>query len=125
MTLIKAEELVVAIEQVYIKHYAKCNSQAVHDLFRAVKKKINSMNGVKTGPVAHWGWISCDERLPEEKINPITQDYYEYPVTAKFGEISDVRYYKFGDGHWWHFAQIMDERVIAWLPTPKPYDKDN
>lgn len=30
------------------------------------------------------GWIPVDEQMPEEKINPITSDYYEYQVTARF-----------------------------------------
>lgn len=29
------------------------------------------------------GWIPCSERLPEEKINPVTNDFYEYQVTFK------------------------------------------
>ena len=69
-------------------------------------------------------WIPCSERLPEEKINPITQDYYEYPVTAVFGDVKDIRYYKFGNGHWWHGGGIVDERVIAWMPLPEPYREE-
>lgn len=68
------------------------------------------------------GWIPVDKKLPEERINPMTNDFYEYQVTAKFGEIIDIRYYKFGRGHWWHGPSIVDKYVIAWCPLPEPYE---
>lgn len=67
------------------------------------------------------GWIPVEERLPEEKINPASQDFCEYQVTAKFGNVKDVRHYKYGNGHWWHGPGIVDEYVIAWRPLPEPY----
>lgn len=69
-------------------------------------------------------WIPCSERLPEEKINPITQDYYEYQVTAVFGNEKCIRCYKFGNGHWWHGGIILDERVLAWMPSLEPYRQE-
>ena len=68
------------------------------------------------------GWIPVEERLPEEWINPITNDFYEYQVTAKFGECVDIRHYKFGRGHWWHGPAIVDKYVIAWQPLQEPYN---
>lgn len=67
------------------------------------------------------GWIPVSERLPEEKINPVTQDFFEYQVTAKFGNVEDVRHYNFGNGHWWHGSGIVDEYVVAWRENPEPY----
>lgn len=67
------------------------------------------------------GWIPVEERLPEEKVTPVLQDFYEYQVTAKFGNVKDVRHYKYGNGHWWHGPGIVDEYVIAWRPLPEPY----
>lgn len=69
------------------------------------------------------GWILCKDRLPEEKENPITKDFYEYQVTFQSDDVLDIRHYKFGKGHWWNYGEIMDEYVIAWLPLPKPYKK--
>lgn len=66
-------------------------------------------------------WIPVSERLPEERINPITEDFYEYQCTYHAYGIYDVRSYKFGDGHWWHGPGIMDDSVIAWRPLPEPY----
>ena len=67
------------------------------------------------------GWIPVEERLPEEKINPVSQDFYEYQVMAKFGDTVDVRCYNYGHGHWWHGAGIVDRYVIAWRENPEPY----
>lgn len=67
------------------------------------------------------GWIPVDVRLPDEKTNPVTLDFYEYQTTAKFGDITDVRYYKYGNGHWWHGPGIVDQYVIAWRNNPEPY----
>ena len=66
-------------------------------------------------------WIDVKDFLPEERENPITMDFYEYPCTYKNGDVCEVRYYKFGDGHWWHGPEIMDEYVTAWMPVPEPY----
>ena len=69
-------------------------------------------------------WVPVEKYLPEERINPMTNDFYEYQVTAKFGEYIDVRRYKFDRGHWWHGPAIVDKYVIAWRPFPEPYQKE-
>lgn len=70
-------------------------------------------------------WIPCSERMPKEKINPITQDFYEYQCTYHAYGIYDVRSYKYGNGHWWHGAGIMDDSVIAWRENPEPYKAES
>ena len=70
-------------------------------------------------------WIPVSKRLPEEKINPITEDFYEYQCTYHAYGVYDVRSYKFGNGHWWHGPGIMDDSVIAWMPLPKPYKAES
>ncbi len=67
------------------------------------------------------GWITCSERLPEEKINPVTEDFYEYQVTFQSKDVTDIRHYKFGRGHWWNGPGIMDEYVTAWREPLEPY----
>lgn len=67
-------------------------------------------------------WIPCSERLPEEKTNPITKNFYEYQVTFRNDDVIDIRHYKFGRGHWWNGPNIMDEYVTAWKPLPEPYN---
>ena len=69
-------------------------------------------------------WIPVTERLPEEKIKPITEDFYEYQCTLKIGDYYDVRSYKFGDGHWWFDGCLMDGYVTAWMPIPQPYKEE-
>lgn len=67
------------------------------------------------------GWIPVEDGMPEEKINPVSRDFYEYQVTAKFGNAKDIRYYKYGNGHWWNGPGIVDKYVIAWRENPEPY----
>lgn len=61
------------------------------------------------------GWISVSERLPEEKHNPITYDYMQYPVMVNIGGTVDLRYYYYGNGHWRFGFQIMDKYVTHWM----------
>lgn len=61
-------------------------------------------------------WIPVEERLPEERINPYTMDYYVYPVFFQSDNVTDIRYYSFGKGHWYHGPGIMDDYVKAWMP---------
>ena len=75
---------------------------------------------LKSLPKCDNGWIPCSERLPEEKENPITRDYYVYPVMVDLGKRSDIRYYGYGDGHWWHGLTKMDGLVTHWMDI-KPY----
>ena len=70
------------------------------------------------------GWIPVERGLPEEKINPISRDFYEYQVTAKFGNAKDVRYYRYGNGHWWNGPGIVDKYVIAWRENPESYRQE-
>ena len=61
-------------------------------------------------------WIPISFKLPEEKEDPTTTDWVTYPCVFDNGEdIRTVRYYKFGDGHWWNGAQIMDSYVTHWM----------
>lgn len=74
-------------------------------------------------------WIPVEERLPEVRINPITNDYVKYNVTysSKIDGIKvfDVRQYGFGEAsgnkHWLYSGKIMDNHVTAWMPLEEPY----
>ena len=79
-------------------------------------------------------WIPYWERLPEGKINPITQDFEPILCTVACGGLRpyrDIRIYKFGkpmgchDPHFWDCSQNVDDRVIAWMPLPKPWEGES
>lgn len=67
-------------------------------------------------------WIPCSERLPEEKINPNTQDYDWVLCSTTFG---DVRAYHFGRGRFLHGCGDVTQYVAAWMPMPEPYKEEN
>ncbi len=91
------------------------------ELFNQVKKErdeaVKNLEAIKQDH----RWIPVNGRLPEEKINPYTQDYCSYLCTVNFGGVIDIRYYKYGGGHWCDFLSTMDEYVVAWMPLPEPY----
>lgn len=72
-------------------------------------------------------WIPVTERLPEEKISPMTMDYTEYPCVFDGRDgWREVRYYKFGKGHFWHGSGCIDEYVTHWaepMPLPEPLNE--
>lgn len=83
--------------------------------------RVDDMVRMITSQPKIGGWIPCSERLPEEKINPVTKDFYEYQVTFQSEDVTDVRHYKFGKGHWWNGPGIMDEYVTAWREPLEEY----
>ena len=66
-------------------------------------------------------WIPVSERLPEEIINPNTQDYDWVLCSTTFG---DVRAYHFGRGRFLHGCGDVTQYVTAWMPLPEPYRED-
>lgn len=68
-------------------------------------------------------WISVKDRLPEAKVNWITEDWQRVLCCCDFGgdpRRVDVRAYQFADEHFWHGPLIMDSVVTHWMPLPEP-----
>lgn len=93
------------------------------DLMREAANTIEQL-AAKVRAENGGGWIPTADRLPEERINPITKDFYPYQCTFKNGDVYDVRFYQFGQGHWWHGLEIYDGHVTAWRERPEPYKED-
>lgn len=78
-------------------------------------------------------WISVKDRLPEEKINPVTMDFQKVICCCDFGgepKRIDVRTYGYGtpmgykEAHFWHGPQSMDGVVTHWMLLPEPPKED-
>lgn len=90
--------------------YPEPEDYAIEEAITALKEK------------KYKSWIPVSERMPDDCVNPITEDAYVYPVTVQLGEITDIRYYSFCRGHWYNQGpEEMDDLVIAWMPRPEPY----
>lgn len=64
-------------------------------------------------------WIDPKKELPSEAISLLTHDHLEYPCIFDCYGKREVRYFKFGDGHWWDGGIQMDNYVSAWRNRPK------
>lgn len=93
------------------------------DLFLEKKDKLKENSSIDNFK-NYCEWISITKRLPEEKEDPYTKDFLSYECTFKSNDLLDVRYYKFGNGHWWNGGKCMDQYVIAWRERPLPYVKN-
>ena len=91
------------------------------DTIEELSAKLASANMERSTAYYNDGWIPVDSgKLPEEKENPVTRNWYVYPVMVRFEEITDIRYYSYGNGHWYHGPGIMDKYVTHWMDI-KPY----
>jgi hypothetical protein len=91
------------------------------DTIEELSAKLANANMERSTAYYNDGWIPVGSgKLPEEKENPVTRDWYVYPVMVRFEEITDIRYYSYGNGHWYHGPGIMDKYVTHWMDI-KPY----
>lgn len=103
---------------------AKVIDEAV-DVIQELSEKLHANNMAHSTMYYNGGWIPWDGRhCPEERINPVIQDAYVYPVTVNMHGTIDVRYYAFCHGHWHSGPQVMDEYVTAWMYRPEPYREE-
>lgn len=71
-------------------------------------------------------WIPVSERLPEERINPRTNDFEEVICTTVWGDVRHIKYGKpigHDEPHFWYAAEIWDKYIISWQYKPEPYQK--
>lgn len=120
------EDVLKTLYQCYgaepMPHYANCDEGycAVEKLAKYEDLEEQSKSQ-KLGCDGEWIYCGDGKNLPEEKINPITKDFCEYQVTFKSDDVTDIRHYKFGNGHWWNCGECMDKYVIAWRKDIEPY----
>lgn len=106
--------------------YHKSIINRAADTIESLSEKLAAANTERSESYYNDGWIYCGDgnNFPEEKINPVTKDFCEYQVTFECDDVSDVRHYKFGNGHWWNGPEIMDKYVTAWRAPILPYRKN-
>ena len=68
-------------------------------------------------------WISVKDKLPDEKIEPVSKDFQYVLCATKAGHVLAYRYgtpLLHDEPHFWHGAAIMDDFVTHWMPFPEP-----
>lgn len=116
------EDVISSIPAVNIKPFANVTFDK-EELNKIIEERI--IEPIKRKElVISYDWIPVGKRMPEERINPDTNDF-EYVLCSTIWD--DVRSYKFGrriggrKAHFWYGGEIMDEYITAWQPLPKPY----
>lgn len=76
------------------------------ECFEIVQEVAEKYNG---------GWIACSERLPEDGMFVLVQDFFEYYEIGKCEKRNGV--IGITNGDWWTSAN----NYIAWQPLPEPF----
>ena len=65
-------------------------------------------------------WIPCEERLPKSgyKLLLITA---EVPLARSTARCIDLA--RFVNGEWTIEGKAISNKVVAWMPLPKPYER--
>ena len=97
---IDREKKNVALSTKHTTGYALAQIRMAERIEEIIRKHMND------------GWISVDERLPEESLNSVI-GWDEYRERCCF-----VQYY---GGKWALRADREPIKIIAWRPLPEPY----
>ena len=81
---------------------------------------LRDMLEEKAIPTAEPKWTPCSERMPKprETENMIAKYYL---IQNEYGDMMVARYVGKGWEQMYHHDYIED-KVVAWMPLPKPYD---
>lgn len=88
---------------------------------------IKNAPTIEAEPVKHGRWIPVSERLPEEDGYYLT--YGDWPDGYLILAFKHIRNWK--KGHffiapfWNSPSEIVDRAVIAWMPLPEPYKRED
>lgn len=112
------------VRDMFVIGSERCESEALEYHQRFISALNYAIGLINDTERTQGEWIPVSEKLPEEKINPYTNDFDEVLCTTDWGE---VLAFKFGTPilhhkpHFWLGGAIMDEHIIAWQYKPGPY----
>ncbi|WP_074152819.1 DUF551 domain-containing protein [Escherichia coli] len=110
------DELVAALESAE-KRIAELKAEPVSQTY-----KLNQLSG--NSPVTPDSWISCSERMPDDK-----QYVWFFGESRGFaGRDTFEGYYDWSRNKWWAVTDIGEEpasKVTHWMPLPEPPQEVN
>ncbi len=93
--LIDASDLHAEIDILYQKHYVRSCDKTVHDIFDAIRRRINRAPTVDAVEVVHAHWVI--EKRHSVSQNPYMDDnYHAHATCSHCGFIVDSRNLSFG-----------------------------
>lgn len=79
---------------------------------------------IDNAPTFESPWIPVGERLPEGKIDPLTNDFELVLCSTVWGIVRPLKFGKpigHAKAHFWNGGSEMDIYVTAWMPLPEGY----
>ena len=111
-----------AIDRAYARGWNSCNTHWIKEIIEDLPS---------TQPEQRW--IPCSERLPEEKDAGILKklgtskrsEYVLATVEVKGERMTVTACTYDGEWHWDKKYTFPDYKIVAWMPLPEPYEKDD
>ena len=66
-------------------------------------------------------WIPVSERLPDPRAYVDGVERY-YLIQNEYGDMMVANWDGFGWGQIYRYCRYIEDKVVAWMPLPKPYD---
>lgn len=118
------EKIIEKLEEIRAKktcNKEKCDTKelcricVVDDAIEIVKQEVEQFG--RDTNVGSNRWIPCSDRLPEDGMSVLVQDFEEYYEVSICETRNGVK--GFSSGDWWTSAN----NYIAWQLLPKPFQK--
>ena len=117
---IKRSEVVCLIEE----KIKRCDTVLETLAFASLRTKVMGLRSADVEPMA--GWISVEERLPDNDWGKHWKERKYYLVFTKPSGLMNVAVYGYKEHDWWidRNSCVLDKKnykeVTHWMPLPEP-----
>lgn len=102
-------------------HDCKEYDQKNHCCHRWTKVIRDTVDELEKDRRPHGEWIPCSERLPDKIGDYIVSDIYGQVYSSTFDYVLKEKCFGYDNDD---RDFVKDDTVVAWMPLPKPYQKE-